>query len=77
MPRSTPKLPALKAREVIRLLESVGFYEVRQRGSHLQLKRGNLLVTVPVHSGDLNPGTLHSIIRQAGMTVDEFLTLLE
>jgi len=30
-----------------------------------------------VHSGDLNPGTLRSIIRQAGMTVDEFLTLLK
>ena len=72
-----PKLPALRAREVIRLLEGVGFYEVRQRGSHLQLKRGNLLVTIPVHSGDLNPSTLRSIIRQAGMTVDEFLTLLK
>ena len=72
-----PKLPALRAREVIRLLERAGFYEARQRGSHLQLKRGNLLVTIPVHSGDLNPGTLRSIIRQAGMTVDEFLTLLE
>jgi len=72
-----PKLPALRAREVIRLLERIGFYEVRQRGSHLQLKRGNLLVTVPVHSGDLNPGTLRSIIRQAGMTVDEFLMLLK
>lgn len=72
-----PKLPALKAREVIRLLEDVGFYEVRQRGSHLQLKRGNLLVTIPVHSGDLHPGTLRSIIRQAGMTVEEFLMLLK
>ena len=72
-----PKLPVLKAREVIRILERAGFYEVRQRGSHLQLKRGNLLVTVPVHSGDLNPGTLRSIIRQAGMTVEEFLMLLK
>jgi len=71
-----PKLPALKARQVIRALENAGFYEVRQRGSHLQLKRGNLLVTVPVHPGDLNPGTLRSIIRQAGMTVEEFLALL-
>ncbi|HOT93486.1 MAG TPA: type II toxin-antitoxin system HicA family toxin [Anaerolineae bacterium] len=72
-----PKLPALRAREVIRLLEDAGFYEVRQRGSHLQLKRGNLLVTMPVHSGDLNTGTLRSIIRQAGMTVEEFLMLLK
>ncbi len=33
-----PKLPVLKARAVIRMLERAGFYEVRQRGSHLQLK---------------------------------------
>jgi len=72
-----PKLPALRAREVIRLLEDAGFYEVRQRGSHLQLKRGNLLVTMPVHSGDLHTRTLRSIIRQAGMTVEEFLMLLK
>ncbi|MGD8623769.1 MAG: type II toxin-antitoxin system HicA family toxin [Anaerolineae bacterium] len=71
-----PKLPTLKAREVVSALKRAGFYEARQRGSHLQLKRGNLLVTVPMHSGDLNPGTLRSIIRQARMTVDEFLALL-
>lgn len=71
-----PKLPALKSREVVSALKQAGFYEVRQRGSHLQLKRGNLLVTVPIHTGDLKPGTLRSIIRQARMTVDEFLQLL-
>ena len=71
-----PKLPPLKPRQVVRALEKAGFYQVRQRGSHLQLKKGNLLVTVPMHAGDLNPGTLHSIVRQAQMTVDEFLVLL-
>jgi predicted RNA binding protein YcfA (HicA-like mRNA interferase family) len=71
-----PKLPLLKPRQVVRALEKAGFYQVRQRGSHLQLKKGNLLVTVPMHAGDLNPGTLRSIIRQAQMTVDEFLVLL-
>ena len=71
-----PKLPALKPREVTAALKQAGFYEVRQRGSHLQLKKGNLLVTVPIHGGDLNPGTLRSIIRQARMTVDEFLELI-
>jgi predicted RNA binding protein YcfA (HicA-like mRNA interferase family) len=49
---------------------------VRQRGSHLQLKRGNLLVTVPVHAGDLNPFVLKSILRQAQMTVEELLAIL-
>ena len=70
-----PKLPPLKPRQVVRALERAGFYQVRQRGSHLQLKKGNLLVTIPMHAGDLNPGTLRSIIRQAQMTVDEFLAL--
>ena len=71
-----PKLPILKPRQVIAALEKTGFRSVRQRGSHVQLKRGNLLVTVPIHPGDLNPHVLHSILRQAQMTVDEFLDLL-
>jgi len=49
----------------------MGFYEVRQTGSHLQLKRGNLLVTVPMHAGDLNPFVLKSILRQAHLSVEE------
>ncbi|MEK6580855.1 MAG: type II toxin-antitoxin system HicA family toxin [Nitrospirota bacterium] len=71
-----PKLPALKPHEVIRVLENVGFYKVRQKGSHLQMKRGNLLVTIPIHSGDLNPGTVKSILRQAKLETNEFLKLL-
>ncbi|MBI4686159.1 MAG: type II toxin-antitoxin system HicA family toxin [Nitrospirae bacterium] len=39
-------------------------------------KRGNLLVTIPIHSGDLNPGTLRSILRQAKLEMEEFLNLL-
>ena len=65
-----PKLPVLKPRRVIRVLEKAGFRQVRRRGSHVQLKRGNLLVTVPLHPGDLNPIVLRSIIRQAQMTID-------
>lgn len=71
-----PELPILKAREVIAALERAGFSQVRPRGSHLQLKRSNLLVTVPLHAGDIKPGTLRSIIRQARMTVQEFKELL-
>jgi predicted RNA binding protein YcfA (HicA-like mRNA interferase family) len=40
------------------------------------LKRGNLLITIPIHPGDLNSHVLRSILRQAQMTVDEFLDLL-
>jgi predicted RNA binding protein YcfA (HicA-like mRNA interferase family) len=72
-----PKLPVLKPREVIAVLEKAGFRQVRQKGSHVQFKRGNLLVTVPHHPGDLNPQVLRSILRQAQMTQDEFLGLLK
>ena len=71
-----PRLPILKSRQVIAALEKAGFRQVRQKGSHIQFKRGNLLVTVPNHPGDLNPQVLRSIIRQAQMTPDEFINLL-
>ena len=71
-----PKLPILKLRQVITALEKAGFRHVRQKGSHIQFKRGNLLVTIPNHPGDLNPQVLKSIIRQAQMTPEEFNNLL-
>jgi len=43
----------------------------------MQFKRGNLLVTVPNHPGDLNPQVLRSILRQSQLTEDEFLILLK
>ena len=72
-----PKLPVLKPRQVMSALEKAGFRQVRQRGSHIQFKRGNLLVTVPNHPGDLNPQVLRSILRQSQMTQEEFLALLK
>ena len=71
------KLPALKSRDIIRTLERAGFMEHRQRGSHKIFKKGNLRITVPVHPGDLKKGTVHSIIEQAGLTVEEFIELLK
>jgi len=72
-----PKLPVVKPRQVIAALEKAGFRPVRQRGSHIQFKRGNLLVTVPNHPGDLNPSVLKSILRQAQLGVEEFRALLK
>ncbi|MBE7530482.1 MAG: addiction module toxin, HicA family [Chloroflexi bacterium] len=71
-----PSLPTLKPRQVIAALERAGFVRVRQKGSHLRLRRGNLSVTVPVHPGDLPPDVLRSILRQAHMTPEELLDLL-
>ena len=70
-----PKLPVLKPREVCRILEGLGFVVVRQRGSHMQYRhpdgRGT---TVPNHAGrDLSPNLLRQIIKDIGMTGDEFV----
>jgi predicted RNA binding protein YcfA (HicA-like mRNA interferase family) len=68
------KLRPLPAREVVRRLKKVGFVEDEQRGSHLRLWRpsDNKLLIVPIHPGDLPKGTLRGIIRDAGLTVEEF-----
>jgi len=50
---------------------------VRQLGSHIQLKRGNLLEAMPNHTGDLNPQVLRSFLRQVQITVEEFITFLD
>jgi predicted RNA binding protein YcfA (HicA-like mRNA interferase family) len=73
-------LPVLTAREVLRALRKEGFAEKRVSGSHYLLAHPDdpvRAVTVPHHgTRDLKPGTLRSIIRQAGLTVEEFRELL-
>jgi len=58
-----PRLPALKPVEVLRALQKMGFTVVRSKGVHMQLKKGNLLVTIPFQSKDLKPETLKLILR--------------
>jgi predicted RNA binding protein YcfA (HicA-like mRNA interferase family) len=66
------KLPIVRPKEVISLLQKIGFVVIRQKGSHIQLKKGNLLVTVPLHNKDLKSETLKSILRQARISVEDF-----
>jgi predicted RNA binding protein YcfA (HicA-like mRNA interferase family) len=73
------RLPALSAAEVVRVLARAGFKVDRIKGSHHHLRnpeRPGARPVVPVHRGDLPPGTLRAIIRQAGLSIDEFLDLL-
>jgi predicted RNA binding protein YcfA (HicA-like mRNA interferase family) len=69
------RLPRLKGREVVRLLEQIGFQVVRTRGSHVFLKhKDGRVTTVPVHSGEtLGPGLLRSILRDVELTAEELL----
>jgi predicted RNA binding protein YcfA (HicA-like mRNA interferase family) len=70
------KLPGVKPREVAAVLLRAGFEYVRQRGSHRIYVKGSVGVTVPWHTKDLRRGTLRQIIRQAGLTSEEFVRLL-
>jgi predicted RNA binding protein YcfA (HicA-like mRNA interferase family) len=73
------KLPILKANGLIRALETAGFQIVRQRGSHVRMKHPDgRIVTVPVHRGrDIGRGLLRKILRDAELTHEEFIALLE
>jgi predicted RNA binding protein YcfA (HicA-like mRNA interferase family) len=68
-----PQLPVLSGREVVRVFESFGWQKTRQTGSHIILiKQGHsATLSVPDHR-EVARGTLRSLIRQAGSTVDEF-----
>jgi predicted RNA binding protein YcfA (HicA-like mRNA interferase family) len=71
-------LPMLTARQVIRALENAGFRIERQKGSHVRLKHHDgRAATVPVHPGqDVGRGLLRKILRDAELTVEDFLKLL-
>ncbi len=73
------RLPSLTPRRAIRALERGGFVLHRVRGAHYQFTHPDdpsLLVVVPYHAGDLKRSVVRSIIKQAGLTVEEFLDLL-
>lgn len=69
-----PTLPSMRAREGEAILARAGFVFVRQSG-HRIWQKGGRTVPVPTHGGDIPTGTLRSIIRLPGMSVDEFLGL--
>lgn len=71
-----PKLTTVKPREAARALERAGFSFVRQKGSHRIYVKGDIGVTVPWHSKDMRIGTLRHIIKQSGLSVEEFQRLL-
>jgi predicted RNA binding protein YcfA (HicA-like mRNA interferase family) len=71
-----PKLPVVSGEKAIRVLERLGFVRVRQRGSHVVLRKqtseGELICVVPLHK-ELAVGTLRSILRQAKVMHEDFL----
>lgn len=70
-----PKFPVLKPREVVKILEKLGFVCVRERGSHKQFKHADgRQTTVSFHKGcDISPIMLKVIASDIGMTVEAFI----
>ncbi len=73
-----PKIPPVPPEKMIKILKAVGFVEVRQKGSHVILKKGKKLMVVPVHKGKpLKRGLVRLIIKEVGISREEFFKLLE
>ena len=72
------RLPGVRAKEVIAALENAGFEMQRQKGSHVSLRNDETKRTtvVPVHSAELPRWFLKKIIKDAGLSEDEFGSLL-
>ena len=71
-------MPNISGQDAVDKLKKAGFYVARQRGSHVVLKKrsagGDIGCVVPLHK-ELAMGTLHSILKQAKIEMNEFLNL--
>ncbi|MBL7014073.1 MAG: type II toxin-antitoxin system HicA family toxin [Candidatus Marinimicrobia bacterium] len=70
--------PVLKPQKVIKILKSIGFEEIRQKGSHKQFRhKDGRITTVPFHKGrDISPILLRKITKDINMSLDEFFSNL-
>ncbi len=72
-----PKIPPHKPREVIKKFKKLGYVIDHQKGSHVVLYNSELkkIVVVPMHIKDMPKGTLLAIIKEAGLTKEEFMAI--
>jgi len=70
-----PSLPHVSGAEAVRALQKLGFVALRQKGSHVMMRRGTAGCVVPQHR-ELKIGTLSSLLKQAGVSADEFIEAL-
>ncbi len=72
------KLPSLTPRELARVAQKLGFVFDRQKGSHAVYLRGSdrRRVVIPMYHRDLKPGTLHGLVKDLGISVEQFIELL-
>jgi predicted RNA binding protein YcfA (HicA-like mRNA interferase family) len=69
-----PKIPGIKHRDAVRALQKAGFRIVRE-GKHITMSDGTRILTIP-RGNPLNAFTLGGIVRDAGLSVEEFKELL-
>ena len=74
-----PKLPIIKSRELVRVIEKLGFFKFHQVGSHAQYKHADgRRITVPIYAGkDLDKKTLKGILDDLNLSVEEFVKVLK
>jgi len=74
-----PKLPSVSGERLVRALKRAGLLELRQKGSHVSLEKRTadrvFKTVVPMHN-ELAKGTLSDILKQSGLTLEEFLEIL-
>ena len=71
------KLGPIPHRKLVSVLNSLGYSAVRQSGSHLVLKKDEKSVVVPIHSKDIGPGLVRLILKEVGLSREEFFNLLK
>jgi predicted RNA binding protein YcfA (HicA-like mRNA interferase family) len=72
------RLPVVSGRELVKALSRIGYQQDHQKGSHIILRQQSppyRRLTIPDHK-EIAKGTLRSILREAGLTLEEFLELL-
>ena len=70
-----PSLPVVSGGEVVKALQYLGFVVMRRRGSHIILRNGSRVCVVPNHQ-ELDVGTLRGLLKQAEVSIREFLDAL-
>lgn len=70
------KLPVFSGRDLIQLLQKSGFRVIRQKGSHVSMKKGDHKSVIPLHD-ELAKGTLLGILKQCGLTKEDLVDFIK
>ncbi|GDX85469.1 hypothetical protein LBMAG43_15110 [Methylococcaceae bacterium] len=70
-----PNFPIISGFEAVRALQKLGFIVIRQKGSYIILRKGSQGCVVPNHR-EIKMGTLAGLLKQAGVSADEFIAVL-